>query len=168
LIFRTKNLEEHVLSLQNDYTNAKTELSETHKKLCQTKIEAKTLKNEMNVVNQFMSKMLLGVGHNNIDIDTLIQVLEQNRSLLIEMTKSNMDIEEDGAFLPKILYDIISQVDNRANDTEESNDMVPSSEEIANKLPKVWKVLIELLNLENEYETPLEVTDFKLKISKLF
>ena len=159
-------MEEHVLSLQNDYTQVKDELNETQRRLCQTKIEAKTIKDDMNVVNQFMSKMLFGVNNNRINIDKLAQVLEENRSLLIEMAKTDPEtVDNGGAFLPKLLYEIVSRVDAENNEKEELQEdekTVPSSEEIASKLPKVWKVLIELLTLENDDEVPLGVSILKL------
>lgn len=111
--------------------------------------------------------MLMGFsGGNDIDIDKLTIMLEDNRDLLNDIT--NNETSKDGAAaLPKLLFDLVSQfeeselkkecidelppvddnnvvvVDNKLTH-KESN--VSSAQEIVDNLPKVWKVLIELLN----------------------
>lgn len=99
-------------------------------------------------------------------------MLEENRDLLNDMT--NRECSQEGAAqLPKILFDLMSQ----ANDNEvasmpevnideenapstsdaattDANSKVTSAQEIINNLPKVWKVLIELLN--HQKMTPVE------------
>lgn len=104
---------------------------------------------------QLIAQVLLGFNSNgsNIDIDKLVSMLEQNRDLLNEMAiKEDYEGIDEGSFLPKLLYDLFMQV-NQPTSNEEAksvNDLlknaVSSPEEIAEKLPKVWRVLIELLN----------------------
>lgn len=114
---------------------------------------------------QLFSQLLAGFnGCNNIDIDKLTHMLEENRDLLNDMT--NRECSQEGAAqLPKILFDLVSQ----ANESEaasmvelhtdeqnvpstsdamtgDANSKITSAQEIINNLPKVWKVLIELLN----------------------
>lgn len=99
-------------------------------------------------------------------------MLEENRDLLNDMT--NRECSQEGAAqLPKILFDLVSQ----ANDSEaasmvelnadeqkatstsgamaaEVSSKITSAQEIINNLPKVWKVLMELLN--HQKMTPVE------------
>lgn len=106
---------------------------------------------------QLIAQVLFGFNANgsSVDIDKLVSMLEQNRDLLNEMAiKEDYEGIDEGSFLPKLLYDLFIQVNQPpANDEAQcSNDLlknspaVSSPEEIAAKLPKVWRVLIELLN----------------------
>ncbi|EAA12166.4 AGAP007857-PA, partial [Anopheles gambiae str. PEST] len=164
---KNKNLEALVESLQTDLTRLRTELEQTQDKLAQSQAESKQLQLEMGVVNQFISKFLLGMSRkptaSDINIDKLAAVLEENRDLLIEMTKDEAETIDTGAFLPRALYDLITEVDE-ANELPPGNDgkeedgaeasgedeftdvQKASPEQIADKLPKVWRVLIELVN----------------------
>nr|XP_040235688.2 restin homolog [Anopheles coluzzii]XP_049464488.1 restin homolog [Anopheles coluzzii] len=164
---KNKNLEALVESLQTDLTRLRTELEQTQDRLGQSQAESKQLQLEMGVVNQFISKFLLGMSRkptaSDINIDKLAAVLEENRDLLIEMTKDEAETIDTGAFLPRALYDLITEVDE-ANELPPGNDgkeedgaeasgedeftdvQKASPEQIADKLPKVWRVLIELVN----------------------
>lgn len=96
----------------------------------------------------------------NIDIDKLCKMLEQNRDLLNEMAiKEDYSGIDEGYFLPKLLYDLFLQVNqstssgeevkcDAAGDIDKSRE-ISTPEEIASKLPKVWRVLIELFNHHN-------------------
>lgn len=99
-------------------------------------------------------------------------MLEDNRDLLNDMT--NRECSQEGAAqLPKILFDLVSQAngsevsytpeakiaDENGPSTSaameaDGNTKVTSAQEIINNLPKVWKVLIELLN--HQKMTPVE------------
>lgn len=110
---------------------------------------------------QLFSQMLMGFsGGNDIDIDKLTIMLEDHRDLLSNIT-NNETCKDGAAAWPKLLFDLVSQseetefkkessVDNpddiveNKNTTKECN--VSSAQEIVDNLPKVWKVLIELLN----------------------
>lgn len=88
-------------------------------------------------------------------------MLEQNRDLLNEMAiKETYAGIDEGSFLPKLLFDIFLQanqtqlkdVDAEDPDHEHEPDIQKknSPEEIAEKLPKVYRVLTELLSHQNE------------------
>uniref|UniRef100_A0A182KFX1 Uncharacterized protein n=1 Tax=Anopheles christyi TaxID=43041 RepID=A0A182KFX1_9DIPT len=163
---KNKNLEALMESLQTDLTRLRAELEQTQEKLAQSQAESKQLQLEMGVVNQFISKFLLGMSRkptaSDINIDKLAAVLEENRDLLIEMTKDEAETIDTGAFLPRALYDLITEVDEAneltendgkeedgadASGEDEFTDVQKASpEQIADKLPKVWRVLIELVN----------------------
>ncbi|XP_049537647.1 restin homolog [Anopheles darlingi] len=188
---KNKNLEALVESLQSDLTHLRAEHEQTQEKLSLSQAQTRQLQLEMGVVNEFISKFLLGMSRkptaNDINIDKLAAMLEENRALLIEMTKEEAETVDTGAFLPRALYDLIAEVDEAnessvagseasgpgadagdaiqpspaavtkeetaavEGDGEESGDeftdvQKASPEQIADKLPKVWRVLIELVN----------------------
>ena len=101
---------------------------------------------------QLIAQVLFGFNANgsHIDIDKLVSMLEQNRDLLNEMAiKEDYEGIDEGSFLPKMLYDLFLQVNHESNEagqTSSMKDSVNTPEEIAEKLPKVWRVLIELLS----------------------
>jgi hypothetical protein len=115
---------------------------------------------------QLIAEVLFGFNANYIDMDKLVNMLEQNRDLLNEMAiKENYEGIDEGYFLPKLLYDLFLQVNQPANEGEQAaassvTNAVNSPEEIAEKLPKVWRVLIELLShhkkLNDEEERVLD------------
>lgn len=121
-------------------------------------------KKPSNTKKQLFSQLLTGFnGSNDIDIDTLTTMLEENRDLLNDMT-SREHCKEGAAQIPKLMLDLFAQANNNLTKTAEENDeivdnvtgcaegtsnettTVSSAQEISNNLPKVWKVLIELLN----------------------
>lgn len=100
--------------------------------------------------------MLAGFnGNNDIDIDKLTNMLEENRDLLNDMITTE-NCKEGAAQIPKLLFDLVSQTNNIGSESEEDSESqnecqpeatkLTSAQEIMNNLPKVWKVLIELLN----------------------
>jgi len=106
---------------------------------------------------QLIAQVLFGfnASGSSIDIDKLVNMLEQNRDLLNEMAiKENYAGIDEGSFLPKLLYDIFLQVNQASSDesaqcssaADENNKAVSTAEEIAEQLPKIWRVLIELLS----------------------
>lgn len=99
---------------------------------------------------QLIAEVLFGFNANGsrIDIDKLVRMLEQNRDLLNEMAiKEDYEGIDEGSFLPKLLYDLFLQVDQESSAvTQDATESFSTPEEIAEKLPKVWRVLIELLS----------------------
>lgn len=99
---------------------------------------------------QLIAQVLFGfnASGSHIDIDKLVRMLEQNRDLLNEMAiKEDYAGIDEGSFLPKLLYDLFLQVDQSSSElTQDSTDSFSTPEEIAEKLPKVWRVLMELLS----------------------
>lgn len=174
---KNKNLESHVATMQTDLEATKAELFQTKEKLSQSEAQARQLQSEMTVVNRFISKFLLGMSQkqatSSVRLDKLAEVLAENRDLLIEMTKQEAETIDLGAFLPRALYDLVAEVDDdeaeevvegtstaselpgsEDEDDELLNGVVQkaSPEQIADKLPKVWRVLIELVNHQERAE----------------
>ncbi|XP_058814820.1 restin homolog [Topomyia yanbarensis] len=171
---KNKNLESHVASMQTELDTTMSELNQTKEKLTQSVAETKQLQAEMTVVNQFISKFLLGMNRqqttSGVKLDKLTEVLEENRGLLIEMTKQEAETIDLGAFLPRALYDLVAEVDEEQNGPTSvgsegderaetgavggwfTDGQKASPEQIADKLPKVWRVLIELVNHQERAE----------------
>lgn len=96
-------------------------------------------------------------GGNDINIDKLTDMLEDNRDLLSDITNRETSLN-GAAALPKLLFDLVSQSESSETSVTEVNDTVeevvststttglPTAQNIVDNLPKVWKVLIELLN----------------------
>lgn len=99
---------------------------------------------------QLIAQVLFGFNAHGsrIDIDKLVSMLEQNRDLLNEMAiKEDYEGIDEGSFLPKLLYDLFLQVNQGPNEeVHVATDDASTPEQIAEKLPKVWRVLIELLS----------------------
>lgn len=105
---------------------------------------------------QLIAQVLFGFSANGsrIDIDKLVSMLEQNRDFLNEMAiKEDYEGIDEGSFLPKMLYDLFVQANQNQESSEGGEEKSESPknhrntpEEIAEKLPKVWRVLIELLS----------------------
>ncbi|XP_037293428.1 paramyosin-like [Manduca sexta] len=155
-----EELESQIESLKESIENKKMQIS-----TCQD--EANVLKAEMAVVNKLFSQVLLGYKSKQ-DLDKLVHRLEENHGLLTHMAERENGSEASSA-LPKLLLELVSQVDEceenkseeekpdstiEQDNTEESvSECHPSknttAEEIVENLPKVWKVLMELLSHQN-------------------
>lgn len=134
---------------------------------------------------QLFGQLLAGFnGNNSIDIDKLTAMLEENRDLLNDIT-SKENCKEGAAQIPKLIFDLVSQADKNSDDTENADESSPSfvdecagaaagdanttseaaattskvtsAQEIIHNLPKVWRVLIELLNHQQLKPVPLKV-----------
>jgi len=95
-------------------------------------------------------------------------MLEENREFLKEMVRNeNYGGIDTSSFLPKLLYELFLQVHQNAtdnsNDGSEKEPVVNTPEEIAIKLPKVWKILIELLNYQNKLKEDEDEVDVAIK-----
>lgn len=97
-------------------------------------------------------------------------MLEENRDLLNDIT-SKENCKEGAAQIPKLIFDLVSQADKKPDDIEDSTESpepstsadersaakVTSAQEIIHNLPKVWRVLTELLNHQQLKPVPLKV-----------
>lgn len=144
--------------------------------------DTKNLAHSCDFYFQLFGQLLAGFnGNNSIDIDKLTAMLEENRDLLSDIT-SKEDCKEGAAQIPKLIFDLVSQADKKSDETENADESSPSAEssaivdecgddatasvaaskvtsaqEIIHNLPKVWRVLIELLNHQQLKPVPLKV-----------
>ncbi|CAG9788147.1 unnamed protein product [Diatraea saccharalis] len=162
---KVKELEDKVDALIETIENKNSEIS-----VCQD--ESIGLKAEMTVVNKLFSEVLLGYKTKK-DLDKLVHRLEENHGILTQMAERENDTEASTA-LPKLLLELVNQIEEE-EDLKKEEDLhdksetsseqnirdsgtidfasTPTPEEIVQKLPKVWRVLMELLSHQNVAET---------------
>ncbi|CAK9830074.1 hypothetical protein ANTRET_LOCUS7312 [Anthophora retusa] len=140
-----------------------TEITNLESQLGLTKADCRDLQNQMSLINGLFTQMLLGATSADMDLDRLTQLLQENHDLICDMAREE---GTEAAALPKLLLDLIEQVEGskgsqkRANgensnegETEKKEDDL-QQEDIAHNLPKVWRVLLELLSCHAEGNSP--------------
>lgn len=152
-------------TLNEDLSKATTELVDTTAKLSASNAQIKSYEAEMTAINELSSQILTGfTSQNDIDLDSLTDMLEENRELLSDMvTKPNLDDSSHcTSALPKTLFDIILQANGKIT-TRDANSSPPSAKDIAENLPKVWRILMEFINHQPCIETPIDENDIEEK-----
>ncbi|KOC69935.1 hypothetical protein WH47_08196 [Habropoda laboriosa] len=140
-----------------------TEITNLESQLGLTKADCRDLQNQMSLINGLFTQMLLGATSADMDLDRLTQLLQENHDLICDMAREE---GTEAAALPKLLLDLIEQVEGskgcqrRANgenggegETEKKEEDL-QQEDIAHNLPKVWRVLLELLSCHAEGNSP--------------
>ncbi|XP_066151114.1 early endosome antigen 1 [Euwallacea fornicatus] len=164
---RNKESEERVAELENQNSQRYDEIKSLESNLGLAKAESRQYQAELAVINQLFSEILLGFNSSQeIDLDKLTKHLEDNHALLQNIASS--EVSSDSSFaLPKLLLDLVRQVHNERemelepnvevhgcglqtiaeeSESQPSTDQINSVEEIIQTLPKVWRVLMELLS----------------------
>lgn len=193
-IKRSAEFEQQLAELKMSLSQKEEENSDLQIQLDDSQDKSKGLANELSHINSLFTQMLVGSTTTDMDLDRLTRLLQENHDLITEITIKE-DSSEAAATLPKLLLDLVTQVDSGTASTSSSptgernednqleletqpppivHDLtaedVPgmnskSSEECANgmavedialNLPKVWKVLMELLS---HHVTPSYVGD---------
>lgn len=154
---KLKALEEDLEKSEEKVDIQDTEISNLESQLGLTKADCRDLENQMSVINSLFTQMLLSASSADMDLDRLTRLLQENHDLI-----SNMAREEgtEAAALPKLLLDLVEQVEGRSstkprtsNGDGEKNEEDIQEENIAHNLPKVWRVLLELLSC-HEVDVP--------------
>ncbi|XP_055712235.1 CAP-Gly domain-containing linker protein 1 [Phlebotomus papatasi] len=151
---KNQEQENHIHQLEND-------LSITQNQLVDSKCEIETIQTEYGAINQLFGRMLMGFnsGNDNLDIDKLTEILEEHRLLLSNITNNEESLIANN-FLPKVLYDLVTQATEKEDNETENDEKtvensscsnvdrreISSTEEIIGNLPKVWRILTELLS----------------------
>ncbi|XP_028156518.1 protein MLP1 [Ostrinia furnacalis] len=163
---KTKNLSEKVKELEDKIEALIETIQNKNNQISVCQDESLGLRAEMMVVNKLFSEVLLGYKTKK-DLDKLVHRLEENHGILTQMAERENDAEASTA-LPKLLLELVCQVDEGDEEQEEpeesqldsvnlstqqetsEEDLDKSSsttaEEIVQNLPKVWRVLMELLS----------------------
>nr|CAD7407445.1 unnamed protein product [Timema poppensis] len=187
---KREELESAMEELKSDFARRADLISSLQTQLDMAKDETEAVSKELALINSLFTQMLVSSSTADIDLDKLTRLLQENHNLISEMTMKE-EGKETAACLPKLLLDLIVEVDNNSNaidslpsedldkatDVEETtteeqkeNKQRPCSsceengkgedcthnlaaEDIASNLPKVWKVLTELLS---HHVTPTE------------
>ncbi|CAH1973814.1 unnamed protein product [Acanthoscelides obtectus] len=163
---KNKELQERMEKVEADNSEKYDEIKHLESSLGLAKAEGRQYQAELTVINQLFSEILLGFNNSqDIDLDKLQRQLEDHHDLLQDIVVNEVSSEVSYA-LPKLLLDLLNNADtSKGCDTElenietedlkgESSDCqqpainskMNSPEEIVQNLPKVWRVLIELLS----------------------
>ncbi|XP_011333924.1 227 kDa spindle- and centromere-associated protein isoform X2 [Ooceraea biroi] len=154
---KSENLEEELKKAEEKIDVQDSEITNLESQLGLTKADCRDLQNQMSLINGLFTQMLLGASSADMDLDRLTQLLQENHDLISDIAREE---STEAAALPKLLLDLIKQVEddkatqNHARDetSVESIDEVDrkeddlQEEDIAHNLPKVWRVLLELLS----------------------
>ncbi|XP_023951981.2 myosin-2 heavy chain [Bicyclus anynana] len=156
---KTKELTAKVNDLETKVNDLEETVEDKNNLISTCQQETRGIKAEMSVVNKLFSQVLLGYK-NKQDLDVLIHRLEENHGLLTQMAGKENGSEVSSE-LPKLLLELVSQIDEHSTayqETTVTNSAVETgsglqnttAEEIVENLPKVWRVLIELLSHQSE------------------
>ncbi|KAF5300703.1 hypothetical protein FQA39_LY11065 [Lamprigera yunnana] len=123
-----------------------------------SKADCKELQSQLNVINQLFSHILISFNSGQeVDLEKLIKTLEENHDLLTDIVL-NEECDQASSALPKVLLDLVNQmndtlgINSNQREQQQQQGNVPteqtlnSASEIVQNLPKVWRVLIELLS----------------------
>ncbi|XP_029175159.1 centromere-associated protein E isoform X2 [Nylanderia fulva] len=154
---KSENLEEELKKAEEKVDSQDTEIANLESQLGLTKADCRDLQNQMNLINGLFTQMLLGASSADMDLDRLTQLLQENHDLISDIAREE---STEAAALPKLLLDLIEQVEggkaSQKHASDENNienigeidrkedDL--QEEDIAHNLPKVWRVLLELLS----------------------
>ncbi|XP_047533745.1 golgin subfamily A member 4 isoform X2 [Vanessa atalanta] len=161
---KTTDLTNKIEELETKISDLEEAVDDKNNLISASREETRGLKAEMLVINKLFSQVLLGYK-NKQDLDKLVHRLEENHGLLTQMA-GRENGSEVSTELPKLLLEIVSQIDeDDNNDLNMTNEEIPiaendsqnfvntTPEEIVENLPKVWRVLMELLSHQSEADT---------------
>lgn len=104
-------------------------------------LECRDLSSQMALVNNLFSKVLLG----HIDVDRLTRLLQENQSLMTDLTSDGGARNDLAALLLKIVEQIDSSFSESTETNQETGSDVMTEEQVAVNLSKVWQILVQLL-----------------------
>ncbi|XP_025266487.1 putative protein tag-278 isoform X2 [Camponotus floridanus] len=154
---KSENLEEELKKAEEKVDVQDTEITNLESQLGLTKADCRDLQNQMSLINGLFTQMLLGASSADMDLDRLTQLLQENHDLISDIAKEE---STEAAALPKLLLDLVEQVEggktsqkqvddeNNVGNVSEADRKEDDlqEEDIAHNLPKVWRVLLELLS----------------------
>ncbi|XP_011137163.1 myosin-2 heavy chain isoform X2 [Harpegnathos saltator] len=155
---KSENFEEELKKTEEKVDAQASEITNLESQLGLTKADCRDLQNQMSLINGLFTQMLLGASSADMDLDRLTQLLQENHELISDIAREE---STEAAALPKLLLDLVEQVEggkasqkhsageNSAESNSETFDRKEDDlqeEDIAHNLPKVWRVLLELLS----------------------
>ncbi|XP_012231811.2 myosin-9 isoform X2 [Linepithema humile] len=154
---KSENLEEELKKAEEKVDAQDSEITNLESQLGLTKADCRDLQNQMSLINGLFTQMLLGASSADMDLDRLTQLLQENHDLISDIAREE---STEAAALPKLLLDLVEQVEggkasqkhaSEENDEENVGEIDRKEddlqeENIAHNLPKVWRVLLELLS----------------------
>lgn len=129
-----QGMNDFIAKLETDVQGKQIEYEQMKAKYMTTSADRMSLASQMALVNNLFSTLLS--GDEGPDFDRFARMLEENRELISDLT-FNGDINETAS----VLMDIAGDTLERSEDVE----CTSHREKIASNLPKVWRILVELL-----------------------
>lgn len=129
-----QGMNDFIAKLETDVQGKQVEYEEMKAKYMTTSADRMSLAAQMSLVNNLFSTLL--AGDEGPDFDRFARMLEENRELISDLT-FNGDINETASVLMDIAGDTLER--------SEQAECTSNREKIASNLPKVWRILVELL-----------------------
>lgn len=129
-----QGMNDFIAKLETDVQGKQVEYEEMKAKYMTTSADRMSLAAQMSLVNNLFSTLL--AGDEGPDFDRFARMLEENRELISDLT-FNGDINETASVLMDIAGDTLER--------SEQSECTSNREKIASNLPKVWRILVELL-----------------------
>lgn len=129
-----QGMNDFIAKLETDVQGKQIEYEQMKAKYMTTSADRMSLAAQMSLVNNLFSTLL--AGDEGPDFDRFARMLEENRELISDLT-FNGDINETASVLMDIAGDTIER--------SEQAEATSNREKIASNLPKVWRILVELL-----------------------
>ncbi|XP_038212485.1 paramyosin [Zerene cesonia] len=158
---RCNDLNSEIEEMKSKIVGLEETIEDKNNEIFSCKEEMDGIKSEMAVVHKLFSQVLLGYKTKR-DLDKLVKLLEENHGILTHMAEQENGSQVSSA-LPKLLLELVNQVEDSSRETYENNLQTPTNdesdnsaqgnykaEEIVQNLPKVWRVLIELLSHQSD------------------
>lgn len=130
-----QGMNDFIAKLETDVQGKQIEYEQMKAKYMTTSADRMSLASQMSLVNNLFSTLLS--GDEGPDFDRFAQMLEENRELISDLT-FNGDINETASVLMDIAGDTLKR--------SEESEYTSNREKIASNLPKVWRILVELLS----------------------
>ncbi|VVC24865.1 Hypothetical protein CINCED_3A021161 [Cinara cedri] len=129
-----QGMNDFIAKLETEVQGKQTEYEQMKAKYMTTSADRMSLASQMSLVNNLFSTLLS--GDEGPDFDRFARMLEENRELISDLT-FNGDINETASVLMDIAGDTLER--------SEQAECTTNREKIASNLPKVWRILVELL-----------------------
>ncbi|KAL3274927.1 hypothetical protein HHI36_019705 [Cryptolaemus montrouzieri] len=165
---KMSDLQERIENLEKSNSDKYDSIKTLESSLGLAKAEGRQYQAELTVINQLFSHILLAFNNSpDLDLDKLLKQLEDNHDLLKDIVSNEISSEVSSA-LPKVLLDLVDKISSETDQIALEMDNSPdkklstisegkesstvalhnlnSPAEIAENLPKVWRILIELLS----------------------
>lgn len=114
--------------LENANSNKYDEIKSLESNLGLSKAECREYQAELAVINQLFSEILLGFNNTqDIDLDKLKTILEENHGLLQNIVVNEISKEVSSA-LPKVLLDLVTQVNEKQSTDNDETALVTYNE----------------------------------------
>lgn len=130
-----QGMNDFIAKLETEVQEKQAEYEQMKAKYMSTSADRMSLASQMSLVNNLFSTLLS--GDEGPDFDRFARMLEENRELISDLT-FNGDINETAS----VLMDIAGDTLERSQETS----CTSNREKIASNLPKVWRILVELLS----------------------